>query len=78
MLSKDLCNDTYETKQFDAIMVCNGHYELPNIPHFDGIEEFIGDKIHSHDYRQPDRYENEIVLVIGAGSSGLFKFYIKK
>lgn len=26
--------------------------------------------MHSHDYRRPDQYENETVLIIGAGPSG--------
>lgn len=27
--------------------------------------------MHSHDYRQPDRHKDEIVLIIGAGPSGI-------
>lgn len=50
--------------------MCNGHYHAPFIPHFDGLEKFIGRKMHSHDYRRPDQLRNETVLVIGAASSG--------
>lgn len=31
----------------------------------------IGSKIHSHDYKEPEVYENRRVLLIGAGPSGL-------
>lgn len=57
------------SRKFDAIMVCNGHYSSPNIPDFKGLDDFVGKKQHSHDYRQPDHYENETVLIIGAGPS---------
>lgn len=56
--------------QFDAIFLCNGHYSHPSIPQYDGLNEFLGKKIHSHDYRQPNQFRNEIVLIIGAGPSG--------
>lgn len=69
VFSKDLKNDILETRQFDAIFVCNGHYHKPNIPQFDGLDEFVGRKMHSHDYRRPDQLQNEIVLVIGGGTS---------
>ena len=36
-----------------------------------GIENFPSDKfIHSHSYRDPKFYQDQVVLVIGAGSSG--------
>lgn len=56
--------------QFDAIFICNGHYTVPYVPHFDGLDQFMGRKIHSHEYRRPEQLENETVLVIGAGPSG--------
>lgn len=62
--------NAYETKMFDAIFICNGHYSAPYIPKFEGIDEFCGHKMHSHDYRRPEQYENETVLIIGCGSSG--------
>ncbi|XP_031624867.1 senecionine N-oxygenase-like [Contarinia nasturtii] len=70
VLSNDLRNDILIRKQFDAIFLCSGHYSEPVIPEFDGLDEFFGDKMHSHDYRKPDRYQHETVFVIGGGTSG--------
>lgn len=68
-MTKDLLANTYETKEFDAIFICNGHYSAPYIPNFEGIDEFRGHKMHSHDYRQPEQYQDETVLIVGCGPS---------
>lgn len=70
VVSKDLSTNICETTSYDAIFVCNGHYSAPNTLDFDGLHRFLGHKMHSHDYRRPDQYANETVLVIGAGPSG--------
>ncbi|XP_055314740.1 flavin-containing monooxygenase 1-like [Sitodiplosis mosellana] len=70
VLSRDLRRNTYEIRVFDAIFVCNGHYNAPYIPNFEGIDEFRGNKAHSHDYRRPEKYQDETVLIIGCGPSG--------
>lgn len=36
-----------------------------------GSKIFKGQQLHSHDYRYPDPFVNETVLVIGAGPSGM-------
>lgn len=56
---------------FDAVMICNGHYNEPVAPKLPGEENFKGKIQHSHNYRSPDPYEGQRVLVIGAGPSGL-------
>jgi dimethylaniline monooxygenase (N-oxide forming) len=33
-------NETIE--EFDAVMVCNGHYHTPNTPNIKGLEHFKG------------------------------------
>lgn len=66
----DLKNKVYEKSEFDAMFLCNGHYSAPIIPYYVGLDEFSGHKMHSMDYRVPDRYQDEICLVIGAGNSG--------
>ncbi|XP_069936413.1 senecionine N-oxygenase-like [Cherax quadricarinatus] len=63
-------NKTYTTT-CDALLVCNGHYSVPKIPHIKDIEKFQGRQSHSHDYREPSSYEGCTVVVLGAGSSGL-------
>ncbi|XP_042205841.1 LOW QUALITY PROTEIN: flavin-containing monooxygenase FMO GS-OX5-like [Homarus americanus] len=54
-----------------AMFVCNGHFTVPFQPHIEGIEEYRGQQVHSHDYRQPSPYTGSRVLVLGFGLSGL-------
>ncbi|KAH9633072.1 hypothetical protein HF086_010181 [Spodoptera exigua] len=68
---KNLTNGAIETKEYDYIFVCNGHYNTPFIPQIPGLKEFKGDVMHSHDYRVPDIFADKRVLVIGAGPSGM-------
>lgn len=67
----DLIQNQESEDHFDAVMVCNGHYHTPFIPVIKGVETFIGEELHSHDYREPSIFKNKRVLVIGAGPSGI-------
>ncbi|XP_055531322.1 senecionine N-oxygenase-like [Wyeomyia smithii] len=69
VIVKDLRNETFETFEFDFIMVCNGHYSFPRIPEYSGQADFEGVQMHSHDYRSEDNFKGEDVLLIGAGYS---------
>ncbi|XP_063362370.1 senecionine N-oxygenase-like [Cydia amplana] len=68
---KNLVTGVSETKEYDYVFVCNGHYNTPFIPSIPGLKEFEGDVMHSHDYRVPDIFANKRVLVVGAGPSGM-------
>ncbi|MEM6995415.1 MAG: NAD(P)-binding domain-containing protein [Myxococcota bacterium] len=59
------------TEQFGAIAVCNGHFSEPNVPAIDGLEVFPGPTLHSHNYRVPDSFADQQVLIIGAKASGV-------
>ncbi|KAI7746876.1 hypothetical protein M8C21_018037 [Ambrosia artemisiifolia] len=60
----------YEEECFDAVVVCNGHHTEPrvadNVP---GIQEWSRKQIHSHNYRVPEPYQDQVVVVIGSGAS---------
>ncbi|KAK6620749.1 hypothetical protein RUM43_011044 [Polyplax serrata] len=57
--------------EFDGVMVCNGHFSVPHIPQIENIEEFKGKKIHSHSYREPEIYNGQTIVILGAASSGM-------
>lgn len=69
VIVKDLKSDKYETLNFDAVFVANGHYNTPLIPNYEGKKIFEGLQMHSHDYRSPEMFRNESVLIIGGGPS---------
>ncbi len=53
------------------MLVANGHHWDPRWPEpaFPGSEEFEGEQMHVHDYREPDVLEGKRVLVLGIGNS---------
>ncbi|XP_070575785.1 uncharacterized protein [Ptychodera flava] len=57
-------------EQYDAVLVCNGHYAIPKIPDLLGIDDFQGQIMHSHNYRHPQVFKDKSVVLLGAGSSG--------
>ena len=60
---KEIIGQKCET--FDFIFVCTGHHWIKNVPHFDGMDDFKGKKIHSKQYKDFRGYEDKRVLVIG-------------
>ncbi len=60
-----------ETHRYGAVMVANGHHWDPRWPEppFPGAEEFGGEQLHAHYYREPDVLVGKRVLVLGIGNS---------
>ncbi|XP_057810999.1 flavin-containing monooxygenase FMO GS-OX-like 4 isoform X1 [Salvia miltiorrhiza] len=54
---------------YDAVVICNGHYSEPRIVDLPGIEEWPGKQIHSHNYRVPDPFHDQVVVLIGSAAS---------
>jgi len=71
VIVRNLPSDTYETYNFDAILVCNGHFHSCFIPPYEGRKGFKGKQIHSHDYRSPEAFKDETLLVIGGNFSAV-------
>jgi dimethylaniline monooxygenase (N-oxide forming) len=67
VIVQDMKAKKFETFIFDAVLVCNGHYNSPTFPKYQGQKDFQGKQIHSHDYRTNEAFKDENVLVIGAG-----------
>jgi trimethylamine monooxygenase len=67
---KDLVNDlVLDSQNFDYVVVASGHYSVPNVPHFEGIEKFPGRVMHSHDFRDANEFSGKKLLLIGASYS---------
>lgn len=67
----DLKESSTSSDVFDGVMICNGHYHTPSVPHILGDDIFTGRILHSHDYRDAAYFDGCRVLVIGAGPSGM-------
>ena len=57
------------TDTFDWVVVATGHFSVPNVPHFPGIELFPGRVMHAHDFRSADEFKGKDVLIVGASYS---------
>lgn len=55
---------------FDAVVVCNGHYSEPNLPDVPGADTWPGLQMHSHNYRVPEQFAGQVVVIVGASNSG--------
>ncbi|XP_031623997.1 senecionine N-oxygenase-like [Contarinia nasturtii] len=71
VIVKDFVNDKFETIMCDAVFVCNGPHAKSHIPEIPGASEFKGRIMHSRDFRTPEKFHDENVLVIGSGDSAL-------
>jgi len=58
-------------ERYGAVLVANGHHWDPRWPEpaFAGSEEFEGEQLHAHHYREPDVLRGKRVLVLGLGNS---------
>lgn len=61
-----------EEEVFDAVVVCNGHYTEPrtaaDIPGLDAWPP--AKQMHSHSYRVPAPFADQVVVIVGASNSG--------
>jgi thioredoxin reductase len=60
-----------ETHRYRAVLVANGHHWNPRWPEppFPGAEEFEGEQMHVHHYREAEVLRGRRVLVLGIGNS---------
>ncbi|KAK7406236.1 hypothetical protein VNO78_07857 [Psophocarpus tetragonolobus] len=56
---------------YDAVIVCNGHFVLPRLAHIPGINAWPGKQMHSHNYRTPESFQDQVVVLIGSSASAV-------
>ncbi|WYZ38599.1 hypothetical protein EsH8_III_000513 [Colletotrichum jinshuiense] len=63
------------SETYDAVVIANGHYDIPYIPDVKGIKTFHEAYptaiLHSKNYRVPKPFADRKVIVVGNGPSGL-------
>lgn len=73
-ISQDSSPATKE-ETFDAVIVGNGHYDVPKLPDVPGIEAFSKAYpniiTHSKFYRVPEIYAGKKVIIVGNSASGI-------
>ncbi|KAK2655476.1 hypothetical protein Ddye_008528 [Dipteronia dyeriana] len=55
---------------FDAVVVATGHYSHPRLPSIKGMDAWKRKQMHSHIYRTPQPFRDEVVVVVGNSISG--------
>ncbi|KAG8627936.1 hypothetical protein KVT40_003809 [Elsinoe batatas] len=69
-----LRTDYWWEERFDALVVANGHYSVPYVPHIPGLAAFEaahpGSVEHSKAFRGREKYRGKKVVVVGASVSG--------
>lgn len=62
--------ETAVEEVFDAVVVATGHYSHPRLPTIKGMDTWKRKQMHSHVYRVPEPFRNEVVVVVGNSLSG--------
>ena len=66
---RDLPSGTESTEVFDYVVCASGHFSTPNMPEFEGFENFKGRILHAHDFRDALEFKDQDILIIGTSYS---------
>ena len=66
---QDKANNKIITENFDYVVVSSGHFSVPFIPEYKGMNSFPGRIMHSHDFRDAEEFRNKDVVVLGSSYS---------
>nr|NIR29815.1 NAD(P)/FAD-dependent oxidoreductase [Gammaproteobacteria bacterium]NIR83391.1 NAD(P)/FAD-dependent oxidoreductase [Gammaproteobacteria bacterium]NIR91313.1 NAD(P)/FAD-dependent oxidoreductase [Gammaproteobacteria bacterium]NIU04553.1 NAD(P)/FAD-dependent oxidoreductase [Gammaproteobacteria bacterium]NIV51595.1 NAD(P)-binding domain-containing protein [Gammaproteobacteria bacterium] len=69
MTVEELTEPREYTEEFDYVIVATGHFSIPNVPYFEGVERFPGRVCHAHDFREAREFAGGDLLVIGSSYS---------
>lgn len=65
-----MCQGVESVAEFDAVVVCNGHYSEPRVPELPGGRQFRGKQLHTHNFRENGPFQGLRVVIMGASASG--------
>ena len=69
IISKDKINDKIINEVYDQVIIATGHFSVPYIPEYSGMENFPGRILHSHDFRDAEEFRNKNVIIVGSSYS---------
>ena len=67
--SKNKIDNKLKTEIFDKVVVASGHFSVPFIPEYDGMNNFPGRILHSHDFRDAEEFRDKDVVILGSSYS---------
>lgn len=56
-------------EKFDYVIVATGHFSVPHVPSFVGLNQFPGRVLHAHNFRDANEFKGKNLLLIGASYS---------
>ncbi len=62
-------DNTILSDSFDYLVVASGHFSIPYIPEYKGMNSFPGRILHGHDFRDAEEFRNKDVVVLGSSYS---------
>lgn len=65
----DMVNDRMYEEEFDNVIVCSGHFSVPNVPEYPGFSKFGGRVLHAHDFRDAMEFKGKDLLLLGSSYS---------
>ncbi|WP_417511434.1 NAD(P)-binding domain-containing protein [Microbacterium sp.] len=54
-----------------TVVNATGTWTQPFLPHYPGMETFLGEQLHTIDYPGPDHFRGKHVLIVGGGASAV-------
>ena len=67
--STELSEQADREEEFDHVVVATGHFSVPNVPGFEGIDRFPGRVLHAHDFRDALEFKGKRLLIVGSSYS---------
>jgi dimethylaniline monooxygenase (N-oxide forming) len=58
------------TRKFDRVVLATGMAQVKNEVNIKGAENFKGDLMHSREFKDPTKYKDKNVMVVGIGATG--------
>ncbi|CAL5077534.1 unnamed protein product [Urochloa decumbens] len=59
---------TMAEEVFDAVVVAVGQYTQPRLPTINGMDKWSRRQLHSHSYRVPDTFKDQVVVIVGSAT----------